>query len=150
MAVYLNMAFFFRKHRHLLCSSHYTEDLKMIWLSFKRYKTLTCVLNILTELCNLQFLYKIILYHMKNKIQHSMIYFPAILHKLDSWIFWFVSAEINQATKLTHWGWDKMDTIFQVTYWSGYSWMKIYEFWLTFHWILLPGGQLTLCQHWFR
>ena len=34
---------------------------------------------------------------------------------------------------LTHWGWDKMAAIFQMTSSYTFSWMKIYEFWLT-HW----------------
>ena len=31
--------------------------------------------------------------------------------------------------------WDKMDDIFQTTFSNGYSWMKMYEFRLRFHWI---------------
>ena len=31
-----------------------------------------------------------------------------------------------------------------------YSWMKIYRFWLKFHWTLFPMVQLTIFQHWFR
>ena len=29
---------------------------------------------------------------------------------------------------LTHWGWDKMDTISQTTFSNAFSWMKMYEF----------------------
>ena len=32
---------------------------------------------------------------------------------------------------LTYWGRDKMATIFQMTFSNEFSWMKIYEFWLT-------------------
>ena len=35
---------------------------------------------------------------------------------------------------LTHWGWDKMAAIFQTTFLNRFSWMKIYEFRLKFHW----------------
>ena len=38
--------------------------------------------------------------------------------------------------KLTHWGRDKMDAIFQMTLSNAFSWMKMYEFWLKFHWRL--------------
>ena len=38
---------------------------------------------------------------------------------------------------LTHWGLDKMAAIFQTTFSNGHSWMKMYEFWLTFHYISL-------------
>ena len=51
---------------------------------------------------------------------------------------------------LTHWGWDKMDAIFQTTFSNAFSWMKIYEFRLSFHWSLFLSVQLTIFQHWFR
>ena len=51
---------------------------------------------------------------------------------------------------LTHWGRDKMAAIFQTTIANAFSWMKMYEFRLRFHWILFPGVQLTIFQHWFR
>ena len=31
---------------------------------------------------------------------------------------------------------------------SAFSWMKIYEFWLKFHWSLFLVVQLTISQHW--
>ena len=51
---------------------------------------------------------------------------------------------------LTNWGRDKMAAIFQSTVSNGFSWMKMYEFRLKFHWSLLPRIQLTIFQHWFR
>ena len=33
---------------------------------------------------------------------------------------------------------------------NGFSWMKLYEFWLKFHWSLFLAVQLTIFQHWFR
>ena len=51
---------------------------------------------------------------------------------------------------LTHWGWDKMDAISQTTFWSAFSWMKMFEFLLQFHWSLFLRVQLTIFQHWFR
>ena len=48
---------------------------------------------------------------------------------------------------LTHWGWDKMPVIFQMTFPNVFSWMKIYEFQLNFHWRLFPRVQLTILQH---
>ena len=38
---------------------------------------------------------------------------------------------------LTHWDWDETDTISQTTFSNAFSWMKMYEFRLTFHWMLL-------------
>ena len=51
---------------------------------------------------------------------------------------------------LTHWGRDKMAAIFQTTFWNGFSWLKMHEFRLTFHWSLFLGVQLTIFSHWFR
>ena len=50
----------------------------------------------------------------------------------------------------THWGLDKMDAISQTTFSSAFSWMKIFWFWLKFHWSLFLRVQLTIFQHWFR
>ena len=45
---------------------------------------------------------------------------------------------------LTHWGWDKMATIFQTTFSNAFPWMKMYDFWLKFHWSLFIRVQLTI------
>ena len=37
---------------------------------------------------------------------------------------------------LTHCGWDNMAAIFQMTFLNGFSWIKMYEFQLKFHWCL--------------
>ena len=50
---------------------------------------------------------------------------------------------------LTHWGRDKIDAISQTTFWSAFSWMKMFEFRLKFHWSLFLRVQLTIFQHWF-
>ena len=51
---------------------------------------------------------------------------------------------------LTHWGWDKMAAISQTTFSTAFSWMKIYELRLSFHWNLFLRFELTIFQHWFR
>ena len=51
---------------------------------------------------------------------------------------------------LTHWGRDEMPVISQTTLSSAFSWMKMLEFRLKFHWSLFIRGQLTIFQHWFR
>ena len=51
---------------------------------------------------------------------------------------------------LTHWGRAKMADIFQTTFSNVFSWMKMYEFRLKFHWSLFLRVQLTTFQHWFR
>ena len=39
---------------------------------------------------------------------------------------------------------------FQTTFSSEFSWMKMYEFRLRFHWNLFLGFELTIFHHWFR
>ena len=51
---------------------------------------------------------------------------------------------------LTHWGRDKMNDISQTTFSHAFSWMKMYEFRLRFHWNLFLRVKLTVLQHWFR
>ena len=51
--------------------------------------------------------------------------------------------------ELTHWGRDKMTAIYQTILSNAFSWMKMYELRLQFHWILSPRVQLTIFQHWF-
>ena len=56
----------------------------------------------------------------------------------------------HHQSAITHSGRDKMAAIFQTTVSNGFSWMKMYEFWLKFHWSLFRRVQLTIFQHWFR
>ena len=43
-----------------------------------------------------------------------------------------------------------MDAISQTTFSSAFSWMKMFEYRLKFHWSLFLRVQLTISQHWFR
>ena len=43
-----------------------------------------------------------------------------------------------------------MDAISQTTFSNAFSWMKMCEYRLKFHWRLFPRVQLTISQHWFR
>ena len=51
---------------------------------------------------------------------------------------------------LTHWGRYKMAAISQTTLSNVFSWMKMFEFQLQFHWSLFLRFQLTINHHWFR
>ena len=51
---------------------------------------------------------------------------------------------------LTYWGRDKMAAVSQTTLSNAFSWVKIFEFRLRFHWSLFLRVQLTIFQHWFR
>ena len=45
---------------------------------------------------------------------------------------------------LTHWGRDKMDAISQTTFSNAFSWMKMCEICLRFHWSLFLRFELTI------
>ena len=62
---------------------------------------------------------------------------------------WQTVLTFNTASKLTHWGRDKMAAISQTTFSNAFSWMKMFELSLIFHWRLLTRVQLTIYQHWF-
>ena len=44
----------------------------------------------------------------------------------------------------------KMAAVSQTTFSNAFSWLKMFEFRLRFHWSLLLRVQLTIIQHWFR
>ena len=44
----------------------------------------------------------------------------------------------------------QMDAISQTTFSNAFSWLKMFEFRLKFHWSLFLRVQLTIFQHWFR
>ena len=62
----------------------------------------------------------------------------------------YILASPSKLESLTHWGRDKMDAISQTTFSKAFSWMKMFEFGLKFHWSLFPRVQLAIFQHWFR
>ena len=63
----------------------------------------------------------------------------------------FTHNRTNDCTLLlTHWGRDKMAAISQTTFSNAFSWMKMHEFRLRFHWNLFLRFELTIFQHWFR
>ena len=51
---------------------------------------------------------------------------------------------------LTHWDRDKMAAITQTMFSNAFSWMKMNEFRLRFHWSLLLKFEWTIFHHWFR
>ena len=58
---------------------------------------------------------------------------------------WSTSTPPSSDFPLTHWGRDKMAAISHA-----FSWMKMFEFRLKFHWSLFLRFQLTIFQHWLR
>ena len=51
---------------------------------------------------------------------------------------------------LTHWGRYNMDAILQTTFSNDFSWMKMCECRLRFHWNLFRKFESTIFHHWFR
>ena len=47
-----------------------------------------------------------------------------------------ISWALNSHLDLTDWGWDEIDNLFQTTFSDSFSWLKMYQFWLWFHWSL--------------
>ena len=45
---------------------------------------------------------------------------------------------------LTHWGRDEIDAISQTRFSNAFSWMKMFQLWLKFHWSLFLRVQLTI------
>ena len=63
---------------------------------------------------------------------------------------WWVGLSFSCIIPLTHWGRDKMAAVSQTALSNAFSWMKMLEFRLRFHWCLFLRFELTIFQHWFR
>ena len=75
----------------------------------------------------------------------------SVVRRVMNWLNLVCHWDYNSnAISLTHWGWDKMDAISQTTSSNAFSWMKMHEFRLRFHWNLFLRFELTIFQHWFR
>ena len=70
-------------------------------------------------------------------------------HQPDSGILRHVY-EAGESMAAMGWHIEAETTIFQTTFSSTFSWMKMHKFWLRFNWILFLRVQLTISQHWFR
>ena len=51
---------------------------------------------------------------------------------------------------LSHWGRDKIDAIWQMTFSNAFSWLKMNDFLLEFHWSLFLRFESTIFHHWYR
>ena len=67
-----------------------------------------------------------------------------IYQKGESSFLWDTQNVVYNQFDLTHWGQDKMDAISQTTFSSAFSWFKMFEFRLKFHWSLFVRVQLTI------
>ena len=78
--------------------------------------------------------------------------YTTLWFKNPQWIrydrFW---NQINMShLTLTHWGGDKMATIFQTTFSNALASTELHEVRLKFQWSVFLSVQLTLFHHWFR
>ena len=83
-----------------------------------------------TKICRIATMWK------KNpETTHAHRFYATLL---ISWCAPVGSEKISQSLQwpLTHWGWDKMDTILQMTLSNEFLWIKMLEFRLIFHWSL--------------
>ena len=67
-----------------------------------------------------------------------------------AFVWWSTVELFILVVLLTHWGRDRMASIFQTTFSNQLSWMEICTFRLRFHWSLFPGVRLTTFHHWLR
>ena len=72
------------------------------------------------------------------------------LTNMQRYISMVQTIENESDALLTHLTLDKMAAISQTTFSNAFSWMKMLEFLLKFHWNLFPRAQLTIIQHWLR
>ena len=68
----------------------------------------------------------------KRPITRKMFPFDDVI----MWREYVTCMDVKTWKHLTHWGRDKMDAISQTTFSNTFSWMKMFEFWLNFHWSL--------------
>ena len=69
-------------------------------------------------------------------------------HWFREWLLaWLVTKSDKPLVTLTHCGQDKMAAIFQTTFWNGFSWFKMCEFWLKFQQNLFPGSNISNYQY---
>ena len=80
-------------------------------------------------------------------IQTKMPYFDRICVRIP---LRGIPHTITLKDTLTHWGRDKMAAISQTMFSNAFSWMKMCECCLSFHWSLFLRVQLTIFHHWFR
>ena len=87
--------------------------------------------------------------HFSNFVIFSMLY-HWVLVVASKLYFSPIAVSLNvplsylSIAYLTHWGRDKMDAISQTTLSSAFSWMKMLEFQLRYHWSLFLKAKLTI------
>ena len=104
--------------------------------SFTKRNSFCCKLLFCNTIVNVAPLYMIC----------TLVTTHSIVHEICT----LFSLALSDVATLAHWGRDKMDAISQTIFSSAFSWMKMFELRLKFHWNLFLRVQLTIFQHWFR
>ena len=65
-------------------------------------------------------------------------------------LFLFTIDKNHLSISLAYWDRGQIAAISQTIFWNVFSWMKMYEFRLRFHWNMFLRFELTIVQHWFR
>ena len=92
-------------------------------------------------------------YNRMGPIAIGLQYTTQISFIMEVWVTFIdihLTRELAASTVLTHWGRDKMAAVSLTILSNTFSWMKMLEFRLRFHWSLSLRVQLTIIQHWFR
>ena len=120
-------------------------------------KVSTCWLEWHTAKClavNQQFLFANYIYQYNTSPRILILLAPShylkqcwTVVKMSSVKWWQFCLSLNV---LTHWDWDKMATVSQLTFSNAFSWMKMYEFLSKFQWNLFRIIQLTIFQCWLK
>ena len=90
------------------------------------------------------------LFHHLLGTKVTLIWFRFLFITDHSWTLQPLTCWFLFVFFLTHWGRDKMAAVSQTTLSNAFSWMKMLECRLRFHWSLFLRVQLTIIQHWFR
>ena len=118
--------------------------------NFKHVRKCYCFSFFLRNFCLMKCLVKC---EMRNVICMPIVTL-CICHVRTQWGCWnrarVMGPREGGLESLSYWGRDKMDAISQTPFSNAFSWMKMLEYWLTFHWSLFLRLQLTISQHWFR
>ena len=106
--------------------------------------------------CNCRDVCKILMWSVKHILNKSTRNFGRISNSIEiSLVGQAPDQDLGEEIKhfhfsvLTHWGRDEMNNISQTTLSNAFSWMKILEFQIKFHWSLFLKALLTIFQHWF-
>ena len=74
----------------------------------------------------------------------------SLWHTEINGILMVITGTTTSVLSLRRWGRDKMASISQTTFSRAFSWVKMIDFWLKFHWSLFLRVWSTIFQHWFR